>query len=163
MTVEEIKSQYSMRSIVERYGIKVNRTGFCSCPFHGQDKHPSMKIYKDSYNCFTCGANGDIFSFIQNMEHCDFKTAFYQLGGTYAKPTFESNLAIYRAKKAKQKAELEKKKLLNKRELNNFFIKVNRKGLLSSEPLSDDWCFFYNELQYQIYIDECINNELKTR
>lgn len=152
-----------MNDVIQRYNIHVKSGGMCRCPFHGQDKHPSMKIYKDSYNCFTCGANGDIFSFIQNMEHCDFKTAFYQLGGTYAKPTFESNLAIYRAKKAKQKAELEKKKLLNKRELNNFFIKVNRKGLLRSEPLSDDWCFFYNELQYQIYIDECINNELKTR
>lgn len=162
MTVEEIKSQTSMRTIIEQYNIKINKNGFCCCPFH-KEKTASMKIYKDSYNCFGCGANGDIFSFVQHMDNCDFKTAFYQLGGTYAKPTFESNLAIYRAKKAKQKAELEKKKLFNKRELNNFFIKVNRKGLLKSEPLSDVWCFFYNELQYQLYVDECINNELEMR
>ena len=44
-----------------------------------------MKIYKDSFNCFSCGAHGDIFSFVQEMEKCDFKTAFMLLGGTYDK------------------------------------------------------------------------------
>ena len=83
MTVEELKRAYSMQCIVERYGLRVNKKGFVSCPFH-KEKTASMKIYKDSYYCFGCGANGDIFSFVEAMENCDFKTAFYSLGGTYA-------------------------------------------------------------------------------
>ena len=38
MTREEIKQQYSMRDIVERYGFKPNRAGFISCPFHSGDR-----------------------------------------------------------------------------------------------------------------------------
>jgi hypothetical protein len=83
MTVDEIKRDLSMPDLVRRYGIQVNRNGMCSCPWHGQDRHPSMKIYDDSFRCFTCGESGDVFSFVQKMEGCDFKTAFMTLGGTY--------------------------------------------------------------------------------
>ena len=48
MTVEEIKQQNTMRDVVTRYGIEVNRSGFCKCPFHNE-KTASMKIYKDSF------------------------------------------------------------------------------------------------------------------
>ena len=75
MTAEEIKSSMSMRDVAERYGTRIDRKGFCCCPFH-VEKTPSMKIYKDSYHCFGCGTSGDIFSFVMGMEHCDFKTAF---------------------------------------------------------------------------------------
>lgn len=109
MTSDQIKSTYTMRDVVERYGIKVKRDGMCCCPFHGE-KHPSMKVYKDSYNCFACGANGDIFTFVQNMDNCDFKTAFYQLGGTYSKPTISSKMALYHAQKAKEKRNFEEHK-----------------------------------------------------
>ena len=54
-----------------------------------------MKIYDKDFHCFGCGANGDIFSFVQRMENVDFKEAFYSLGGTYEKPTFSSKLAVY--------------------------------------------------------------------
>ena len=46
MTVEEIKQTYSMRDILDRYGIHVNRSSFASCPFHTGDRTPSLKVYK---------------------------------------------------------------------------------------------------------------------
>ena len=142
MDVEEIKRTHSMRSVVESYGIKINRNGFCCCPFH-KEKTPSMKIYKDSFHCFGgCGANGDIFKFVQMMDKCDFKTAFMSLGGTYEKPTKESRIALYRIEKAKIKREHEKQK---KKELivrNNTLIHASRELMRQSEPLSDDWWYY---------------------
>ena len=113
MDKETIKQQNSMRDVLARYGMIPNRAGFISCPFHSGDRTASMKIYKDSYYCFGCGATGDIFTFVQNMDNCDFKTSFQILGGTYHKPDFSSRMAIYHAQKQKEmreKAERKKKK-----------------------------------------------------
>lgn len=68
MTVEEIKSQKTMFDILPQYNIRPNRSMMVSCPFH-KDRHPSMKIYKDGFKCFTCGKYGDIFVFVQEMEN----------------------------------------------------------------------------------------------
>ena len=99
MDKETIKQQNSMRDVLNRYGMVPNRAGFIKCPFHSGDRTASMKIYKDSYYCFGCGATGDIFTFVQNMDNCDFKTAFTILGGTYQKPNFSSRISIYHHQK----------------------------------------------------------------
>ena len=151
MNKEEIKHSHSMREIVERYGFHVNRAGFIHCPFHKGDKGASLKIYPDSFHCFGCGTNGDIFTFVQLIDHVDFKEAFQSLGGTYEKPTFQSKLAIYRSRK---KAELRRK-----RELNNILIDVYRDYMNKSEPFSDVWCDCCNALQYQLYLHEILNRE----
>lgn len=95
MDKETIKQQNSMRDVLSRYGMVPNRAGFINCPFHPKDRTASMKIYKDSYYCFGCGATGDIFTFVQNMNNCDFKAAFTILGGTYQKPDFSSRRPAY--------------------------------------------------------------------
>lgn len=159
MTKEEIKSTYSMREIVERYGLNPNRAGFIQCPFHKGDHDASMKIYKDSYHCFGCGANGDIFTFIQRMDNCDFKTSFYSLGGTYEKPTFQSKLSVYRLKKQEEQRKKEEIKLKRKKELNNMLIDIYRDWMKKSEPLSDVWCDCSNALTKQLYIHEVLNEK----
>lgn len=161
MTADEIKSQYSMRDIVSRYGFQPNRAGFISCPFHKGDRTASMKIYKDSFNCFGCGANGDIFTFIQRMDNCDFKTAFYSLGGTYEKPTDSSKLAIYRLKKAKENRLKKEERLRAKIQLNNMLIGIYVIWLKKLEPLSDAWCDCMNEYTKCIGIDEELQKEME--
>lgn len=141
MTVDEIKRTYSMREIVERYGVRVNRDGMCCCPIHGE-KRASMKVYKDSFHCFACGANGDVFTFIQKMDGCDFKTAFYQLGGEYEKPTKASRVALYNAQKAKEKRQREEQKRKAEIAKNNTVIHASRELFKQSEPLSDDWWYY---------------------
>jgi len=86
LTVEEIKSTYSMKNIVVQYGFQLNRRGFISCPFHDGDRQASLKVYDRDFHCHACGANGDIFSFVERMENITFKEAFQILGGTYEKP-----------------------------------------------------------------------------
>lgn len=148
-----------MQEIVERYGLHPNRAGFIRCPFHKGDNDASMKIYKDSYHCFGCGANGDVFTFIQRMDNCDFKTAFYSLGGTYEKPTFQSKLSVYRLKKQEEQRKKEEIKLKRKKELNNMLIDIYRDWMKKSEPFSDVWCDCSNALTKQLYIHEVLNEK----
>lgn len=82
MTSEEIKQTYSMRDILNKCGLpQPNRSGFIQCPFHKGDREASMKIYDKDFNCFGCGANGDIFTFVEMFYGISFKEAFRMLGG----------------------------------------------------------------------------------
>ena len=161
MTVDEIKEQYSMQEITGRYGLHPNRAGFVSCPFHQGDHTPSMKIYPHDYHCHACGANGDIFSFIQQMDHCDFKTAFYSLGGTYGKPTDSSKLALYRHKKAREKRLRKEAELRQRIKHNNMLLTMYADWLKRLEPLSDAWCDCMNEYTNCIGRDEYLQKELE--
>lgn len=46
------------------------------CPFH-DDHHPSLRVdpAKGVYHCFSCGAGGDVFRFVQEKEGCGFGEA----------------------------------------------------------------------------------------
>ena len=150
MNSEEIKKTYSMRDILGRYGMQPNRAGFICCPFH-KEKTASMKIYQDSYYCFGCGATGDIFTFVQNMDNCDFKTAFQILGGTYHKPDFSSRMAIYHAQKQKEMREKAERK--KKEELQECLSDIDfyRSEIERWSPLSDRWFEAWNKLQLALY------------
>nr|DAP89195.1 MAG TPA: DNA primase (bacterial type) [Caudoviricetes sp.] len=161
MTREEIKQTYSMRDILSKCGLATpNRAGFCHCPFHKGDREPSMKIYDRDYNCFGCGANGDIFSFVERFYGISFKEAFLMLGGEYEKdPKYSRRLAIYKAQKS---AEMKKKKLTayqEKVDLNNHLIGVYMNSINTTEPLSDAWCSSYNALQLELYHQEILQSE----
>ena len=158
MTREEIKEQVTMRDVLERYGFRPNRAGFIRCPFHTGDDHASLKIYDRDFHCFACGANGDIFTFVQKMEHVSFREAFQSLGGTYRKPTFSSNLAVYRSQKRRAMAEKRRQRSREAKKLCLLLITVYRRWMRRSEPLSDAWCDSYNALQKQLYIYETMGD-----
>lgn len=54
---------------------------FGVCPFH-DDTNPSMSVSRDKqiYTCFSCHATGNVFTFLMNYEHIDFKEALKYLG-----------------------------------------------------------------------------------
>jgi len=106
LTSEEIKDSYSMRDIVGRYGFIPDRKGFISCPFHQGDRQASLKVYAKDFHCHACGANGDIFTFIQLMDDVDFKEAFLLLGGVYEE-TDRKTAAIRRAEFKRKRARIE--------------------------------------------------------
>ncbi len=50
------------------------------CPFH-EDHRPSMNVnpVKQIFKCFSCGAGGDVFKFIQMRENLTFPQAVERL------------------------------------------------------------------------------------
>ncbi len=59
---DEVKQQLNIRQVIEHYGFKVNRNGKFICAFHNDHK-PSASIKNDYFNCFVCGAGGDLITF----------------------------------------------------------------------------------------------------
>lgn len=81
-TVSQIKDRLPVEEVIGSY-IDVKRAGAnfkAVCPFHNE-KTPSFHISPErgTYYCFGCGAKGDIFSFVQEFEGVDFKTALQTL------------------------------------------------------------------------------------
>ena len=67
MTIyETIKAAISVKQTAEHYGLKVSRNGMACCPFHN-DRHPSLKLNKDYFFCFGCGATGDVIDFAARL------------------------------------------------------------------------------------------------
>ncbi len=54
---------------------------FGVCPFH-DDSSPSMCVSREKqiYTCFSCHATGNVYTFLMNYEHIDFKEALHYLG-----------------------------------------------------------------------------------
>ena len=54
---------------------------FGVCPFH-DDSNPSMCVSREKqiYTCFSCHATGNVFTFLMNYEHIDFKETLRYLG-----------------------------------------------------------------------------------
>lgn len=80
--ITRIKETCNIADIVSQY-IQLKKSGKAYsglCPFH-KEKHPSFFIFPDtqSYHCFGCQAHGDVLSFLQNIEHIDFKQAVWVL------------------------------------------------------------------------------------
>src|SRR2546423_2368399 len=54
------------------------------CPFH-EERTPSFGVdpVKKVYHCFGCGAGGDVFTFVQEIEGLDFVAALEYLADRY--------------------------------------------------------------------------------
>jgi DNA primase len=105
--IEEVKQNNPMPEVVRRYGIEINRAGFCRCPFHNE-KTASMKIYPTSFFCYGCGAGGDVIDFVRLYEHSDFKTAFRMLGGDFTGQSNKNVLSAYKRLADKRTKERQK-------------------------------------------------------
>jgi len=159
MTVEEIKQKYSMRDILTRYGIRVNRSGFARCPFHSGDHTPSMKIYPKDFHCFACGANGDIFTFVQKMEGLTFKEAFLSLGGAYGKLDMETRMRIYHSQKERETQR--KYEIMAQKKIKDNLDAIGdlRVRLQELEPFSDEYCKCQLEMTRQLAIYDYLHGE----
>jgi len=72
---ERVKQQADIVRVIGEY-VRLKKTGvnFTGlCPFH-QEKTPSFAVHpvKQIYHCFGCGAGGDVFKFVMEIEKCSF-------------------------------------------------------------------------------------------
>jgi DNA primase len=75
---ETVKQQADIVRVVGEY-VRLKKTGqnFTGlCPFH-PEKTPSFAVHpvRQIYHCFGCGAGGDVFKFVQEMDKCPFPEA----------------------------------------------------------------------------------------
>lgn len=63
---EEVKSGVTVLQAAEYYGIKPDTKKMVKCPFHN-DNNPSMKLNKNYYYCFGCGATGDVIELASRL------------------------------------------------------------------------------------------------
>ena len=75
---ETVKQSITIREAAERYGIEVGRNSMACCPFH-DDKNPSMKLNKDYFYCFGCGATGDVIGLSARLYNLSPKEAAEKL------------------------------------------------------------------------------------
>ena len=76
MTIQEIKQQLTLATVLHYYGLRGDKNNKLNCPFH-EDKTPSMQLYYKtqtaycfSSNCKTHGHSLDVIDFILHKENC---------------------------------------------------------------------------------------------
>ena len=74
MDYEEVYSQY-----IDDYKITRNEL-ICLCPFH-EENTPSFNANMETgvYHCFGCGANGNVITFVAEMENITNKEAWKKI------------------------------------------------------------------------------------
>ncbi|MEY2553644.1 MAG: primase, partial [Ilumatobacteraceae bacterium] len=80
--LERLRSTVSISDVVQQWVAlrRVGRIWVGLCPFHAE-RTGSFNVREETgrYKCFGCGAAGDVFKFVQEMEHVDFVNAVEHL------------------------------------------------------------------------------------
>ena len=80
--IEALRQRVSLVEVVQGYVAlrRVGRNWVGLCPFHAE-KSGSFNVREETgrYRCFGCGAAGDVFRFVQDIEHLDFVGAVESL------------------------------------------------------------------------------------
>jgi len=83
--IDEVRSRTNLGDIVGDY-VTLKSAGVGSmkglCPFH-DERSPSFHVRPQVgfYHCFGCGEGGDVFTFLQKMDHVTFHEAVERLAG----------------------------------------------------------------------------------
>ncbi len=80
--LERLRATVSISDVVQQWVAlrRVGRNWVGLCPFHAE-RTGSFNVREETgrYKCFGCGAAGDVFKFVQEIEHVDFVNAVEQL------------------------------------------------------------------------------------
>ena len=128
--INAIRAKADIISIIGSY-IPLTQRGknyFCVCPFH-DDHSPSMSLSseKQIYKCFSCGATGNVFTFVSEYENVSFIEAVSivasKCGMELSQSTLKSNTSNL------HKEEFEIMKLAQKFFQNNLRTDVGKEAL----------------------------------
>lgn len=158
--VDTIKERIDIAELVSGY-VKLQKAGAsfkANCPFHNE-KTPSFFVSpaRQSFYCFGCGAKGDIFTFVEQMDGLDFRGALRVLA---------ERAGIELEYRTSDKSKAEKDKIFNVLEEATKFFEKNlsdtkiasnyliSRGLLKETVKNwrlgyalNEWRSLYNHLQ----------------
>ena len=83
--IDEVRTRINIADVVGDY-VALKSAGAGSmkglCPFH-DERSPSFHVRPQAgfYHCFGCGEGGDVYSFLQKMDHLSFQESVERLAG----------------------------------------------------------------------------------
>ena len=143
---DEVKQSLNIRRVIEFYGCKVNRAGQFACPFHN-DHRPSASIKNNYFNCFVCGAGGDLITFtaklhgLKNYDACKKLVSDFNLNISTVPQTQMDRLRADRERVKRQQ------ELKRQQEIDDL---IQRTGRI----LADYHCYLWQGLQLYPYEHE---------
>lgn len=72
-----IKERLTSQQVLDYYNIPKQRANYI-CPFH-KDKHASLSVKGNIFNCFACGTKGDVIEFVKKYFNLNFFEAMNKL------------------------------------------------------------------------------------
>lgn len=83
--IDQLKKETDLAKYIESRGISLTQVGMNRkglCPFH-EEKTPSFTVNpkENLWNCFGCGAGGDIFTFVERLDKLSFTQAVRRVAG----------------------------------------------------------------------------------
>ena len=80
--INDVRNKIDIVDLISEYLplVQKGKNYFGVCPFHN-DTNPSMSVSREKqiYKCFSCGASGNIFTFVSEYENISFKDALEKL------------------------------------------------------------------------------------
>lgn len=80
--ISDVRRRLDIVEVISGYIplVQKGKNFFGICPFH-DDTNPSMSVSREKqiYRCFSCGASGNVFTFVQEYEHITFREALAEL------------------------------------------------------------------------------------
>lgn len=74
--IQNIKENAPIRKLIDHFGIRCQSLDMITqvhCPFHGDDLHPSARIYEsNSMYCFYCNKAWDPIDFVKDFKNVSF-------------------------------------------------------------------------------------------
>ena len=136
--IEEVRMKNDIVDVISGY-VKLQKKGanyFGLCPFHNE-KSPSFSVSpgKQMYDCFGCGAGGNVLTFVMEYENYTFQEALQSLadraGVTLPKMEY--------SKEAREQAEFRARLLeVNKLAANYFYYQMKQpQGKIAYEYFHD--------------------------
>lgn len=136
----EIREKIDIVDLIGEYVplVQKGRNYFGVCPFHN-DTNPSMSVSREKqiYKCFSCGASGNIFTFVRDYEHVDMRDALEILANKAGVTLSNNNIA---RKATKYDKFYEIYDLANKFYQNNINTKegITAKEYLKNRNINED-------------------------
>ena len=125
--INEIRNKTDIVDVVSKYVnlTKAGKNYFGVCPFH-DDHSPSMSVSpeKQIYTCFSCGATGNVFTFVSDFEKISFSDAVTLLGEKLG-----MNISSQKIKTTKKDDYFDIYELANKFYQNSLFTSLGKNAI----------------------------------
>jgi DNA primase catalytic core len=98
---EEVRRAARLSEVLSARSVVAGRDHKAPCPFHADERHPNLQIYRDHVHCYACGAHADVFGLVERLDRVSHREAVDRLARDFGIAPWKSTPEeAERAKKA---------------------------------------------------------------